>query len=104
MPVIKVTGLPSLRVDQSEKLRKEILNAVVGITELGLKEDDVTCELSTGILGGLRGKITITITGLVVRPTAEMRDLLATFLTGAVNKRLPRAKVRCFLCKQEPPE
>ena len=70
MPVIKVWCLPQMTEEQLNKLHKNIVQAVVGITELGLKdESDMTCLFPPDMMSyGLGEEIVIEVTGLFEGP------------------------------------
>ena len=101
MPVIKVWCLPQMTEEQLNKLHKNIVHAVVGITELGLKdESDMTCLFPPDMMRyGLGEEIIVEVTGLFEKPerSKNVRRLLAAMLGLRVKEIFPNAHIECFI-------
>lgn len=103
MPVIKVWCLPPNQTeDQLNRLHNAIVDAVVGIKELGLKDEkDLTNLFVPDLMQyGLGSEIIIEITGLLEKPemTKEIRKKLGKVVTKAVKELYPDVeKVECFI-------
>lgn len=101
MPVIKVWCLPKMTERRLRKLHKEIVTAVVGVEELGLKnETEMTCLFPSDMMSyGLGEEVIVEVTGLFEKPerTEEVRNRLAIALGTTVKMVLPKALVECFV-------
>ena len=106
MPVIKVWCLPQMTEEQMNKLHKNIVQAVVGITELGLKdESDMTCLFPPDMMSyGLGEEIAIEVTGLFEGPgrTKTVGERLASALGETVCTIFPKAHVQCLVNEPNP--
>ena len=97
MLAIKVLGLPSMTADQVRKLGKDIVDAVVSVEEFRLKDEtDVVCSFSPDILVEVTG-FAQGLQHIDREHIPAVRDVLTTFLKGAVQKRLPGARVKCVV-------
>lgn len=101
MPVIKVWCLPKMSEKQLNELHRNIVDAVISVEKLGLKdENDMTCLFPPDMMSyGLGEEIIVEVTGLFEKPerTEEVRQLLATRLGREVHAMFPRATVECFV-------
>lgn len=100
MPIIKIWCLPANQTeDDLNKLHMAIVDAVIGVSELGLKDQqDMTCLFPPDLMKyGLGEEIIIEVTGLFNKPerTDEVRQRLAMNLGEAVHALYPNAKVEC---------
>jgi hypothetical protein len=108
MPVIKVWCLPpNQSEEQLNELHNSIVDAVIGIKELGLKsEKDLTNLFVPDLMRyGLGTEIIVEIDGLFVKPerTAEIRNRLAKAVGRAVERLYPKAeKIECFVRPFDP--
>jgi hypothetical protein len=101
MPIIKVWCLPHLEEEELNALHKDIVKAVVGIRELGFKdENDMTCLFPSDMMKyGLGSEIIVEISGLFVKPerTASAIDSLAFQVGCAVSRRFQKAKIEVLV-------
>ena len=101
MPVIEVWCLPKQTQDQLRALHKAIVNAVVSIEFLGLKdENDMTTLFPLDAMQyGLGTDIILKTWGLLRRPerTLEVRECLAETLGRRISGFFPEAKVESFV-------
>ena len=97
MPIIKVWCLPELEEAELNGLHQDIVKAVVGIRELGFKdENDMTCLFPADMMKyGLGSEIIVEISGLFKKPerTPEVIDSLAFQVGIAVSRRFREAKI-----------
>lgn len=101
MPIIRVWCLPQVEEEELRQLHQDIVKAVVGINELGLKdENDMTCLFPPDMMKyGLGSEIIIEILGLFEKPerTPEVISSLAFQVGAAVSRRFKEAKIECFV-------
>lgn len=102
MPVIKVWCLPeNMDEDKLQALFWDIVAAVTGIKELGLKDEkDMTILFPTDRMRwGLGEDIIVEIGKLFDKPerTAEVRNRLARNIGEVVKTHCPSAYVECFI-------
>jgi hypothetical protein len=101
MPVIKVWCLPQVEEEKLNELHRGIVAAVVGIEELGLKDEtEMTCLFPSDMMKyGLGSEIIVEVTGLSEKPerTASVHERLAWHLGMAVQRLFPKATVECFI-------
>jgi hypothetical protein len=101
MPVIKVWCLPQMEEAKLNELHQTIVAAVVGVEELGLKdENDMTCLFPPDMMKyGLGSEIIVEVTGLFEKPerTASVHERLAWHLGMAVQRLYPKATIECFI-------
>lgn len=100
MPIIKVWCLPANQSEEDlRKLHKTIVAAVIGVSELGLKDqNDMTCLFPPDLMKyGLGEEIIIEVTGLFDKPerTDEVRQKLAKSIGEGVQALYPDAKIEC---------
>jgi len=102
MPVIKVWCLPANQTEEKlNEVYQSIVSAVVGVSELGLKDqNDVTCLFVPDLMSyGLGDEIIVEICGLFKKPerTEEVRQRLAKNVGVAIKNFYPDAKIECFV-------
>lgn len=102
MPVIKVWCLPEgLDEKDLQNLFWSIVKTVVGVEELGLKDEkDMTILFPPDRMRwGLGEDIIVEISKLFDKPerTAEIRDRLARKVARVVKEHFPSAYVQCFV-------
>ncbi|OGD67461.1 hypothetical protein A2442_03080 [Candidatus Campbellbacteria bacterium RIFOXYC2_FULL_35_25] len=107
MPIIKVWCLPANQTEEMlNKVHQSIVSAVVGIYELGLKdENDMTCLFVPDLMSyGLGEEIIIEISGLFEKPerTQGVRQRLALNVGLGIKRLYPKAKVECFVASFNP--
>jgi len=107
MPVIKVWCLPANQTEEKlNELHQSIVSAVVGIHELGFKdENDMTCLFVPDLMSyGLGEEIIVDIAGLFEKPerTKEVRQRLAENVGREVKRLYPDAKIECFVSSFNP--
>ncbi len=110
-PIIEVRYLPPGQTESDwNRLRQEILAAVMSVQELGLKnEDDVIDFLwPAPMLYGRRNDIVIKITRLSLpgKPgrIGEIRQRLARIVGSKVKEFYPNARVECSAASLDPSE
>lgn len=106
MPIVKVFGLPQTLtkpqfVEVLKDLRRKIISAVLGVSELKLTEEkEVSVYLLNDFLPHTEAsELVVEITGLFEKPehTEEVRNKLAASVGIAVTSLYPRALVECFV-------
>jgi hypothetical protein len=102
MPVIKVWCLPAGQTEEDlNTLHKTIVKAVVGVEELGLKDETNMTNLfpPDQMQYGLGSEIVVEVSGLFAKPerTFAIKQLLASSLGRAINDLYPDAKVEVFV-------
>ena len=102
MPIVRISCLPQIPEEQLKKLYQDIVAAVVGIEELGLKNIDhaVTCLFPPDSMSyGLGDEVIIEVIGLFEKPerTEEVRQRLAVALKDTVDAMFPEAFVECLI-------
>lgn len=102
MPVIKVWCLPANQTEEDlNRLHKAIVEAVVSVSELGLKsENDMTCLFVPDLMSyGLGEEVIVEISGLYDKPerTDEVRHKLAESVGRSVKELYLDARVECFV-------
>jgi len=102
MPVIKVQCLPADQTEENlRRLHEEIVDGVVSVRELGLRDqNDMTCLFPPDLMKyGLGEEIIVEVTGLYEKPerTLEVRNKLAQRIGEAVKAFYPQAKVEVFI-------
>ncbi len=101
MPVIKVWCLPSLNESELNQVFEDLVKAVEGVPELGLKgKDSITVLFPPDMMRfGLGTEIIIEVTGLFEKPerTEEVRNRLAEYLGKTIIKHFPSSMVECFV-------
>ncbi len=107
MPVIKIWCLPANQTEKKlNKVHQSIVSAVVGIPELGLKDqNDMTCLFVPDLMSyGLGEEIIVEIGGLFEKPerTKEIRQQLAKNVGLGIKKLYPKAKIECFVSSFNP--
>jgi hypothetical protein len=106
MPIIKVWCLPKQTEDELNHLHKSIVEAVVSITELGLKDkNQMTCLFVPDLMSyGLGQEIVIEIGGLYEKPerTDEVKRRLAESVGKNVKNIYQNARVECFVTSFDP--
>lgn len=108
MPIIKIWCLPPQQTEQDlNRLHQAIVTAVVGVTELGLKDEtEMTCLFVPDLMAyGLGDEIIVEITGLFEKPerTKEVLQRLAENVGKAVQKLYPETnKVECLVYSFNP--
>ena len=106
MPIIKVWCLPHLDEERLRYLYKKIVDAVEGVSELGIKGQSAITVLfpKDSMEFGLGEEIIIEVTGLFNKPerTFEVRQKLAEELGRAVSETFPRAKTECLVYPFDP--
>lgn len=106
MPVIKVWCLPKSTERKLNKVFEDIVKAVEGVPELGLKgKQSMTVLFPPDMMKfGLGTEIIIEVTGLFEKPerTAEVRNRLAESLGKTLKRHFPKAMVECFVFPFDP--
>jgi len=107
MPIIKVWCLPlGQSEDDLNRLHRRIVQSVVSVSELGLRDEkDITCLFPSDLMKyGLREDVIIEIGGLFEKPerTQEVRQRLAKKVGEGVKELFPAAKVECFISTTNP--
>ena len=102
MPVIKVWCLPADQAEEDlNRLHQTIVAAVVGISELGLRDqNDMTVLFPPDMMVyGLGEVIVVEINGLLAKPeqTPQVYGRLATSVGEGVKTLYPEAMVECFV-------
>ncbi len=102
MPVIKVWCLPVVDEQKIKELNQYIVRTVIGIGELGVKDEkDITCLFPLDMMKHSTGSaIVIEVTGLFEKPerTDEVRQRLAEQLGAVVESLFPATwLVECFV-------
>lgn len=101
MPVIEVWCLPRQTQDQLRALHKAIVNAVVSIEVLGLKDETQMTTLfpPDAMRYGLGTDIIVKVYGLDKKTerTLNVRRQLSENLGRAVSSFFPKAKIECFV-------
>ncbi|KKS65765.1 MAG: hypothetical protein UV34_C0009G0036 [Parcubacteria group bacterium GW2011_GWB1_42_6] len=102
MPVIKVWCLPSGQSeDDLNRLHKKIVEAVVSVSQLGLRDqNDMTCLFPPDLMKyGLGEEIIVEIGGLFKKPerTRDVLQCLAKKVGEGIKELYPEAKVECFV-------
>ena len=104
--LIKVWCLPALEEAALNSLHQDIVKAVVGVHELGCKdENDMTCLFPADMMKyGLGLEIIVEITDLAEGPGRHPNviQLLAFRVGLAVAERFPTAKVECLVYSFDP--
>lgn len=99
MPIIKVWCLPKSEEKQLNALHQSIVEAVVSVEELGVKDEkDITCLFPPDMMKyGLGTEIIVEVTGLFDRPertdiaNEQVRQLLAERIGKVVKEQFPEA-------------
>ena len=108
MPIIKIWCLPPNQTEQDlNRLHQAIVNAVVGVPELGLKDEtEMTCLFVPDLMVyGLGDEIIVEITGLFEKSerTKDVLQRLAKNVGQAVQKLYPETnKVECLVYSFNP--
>lgn len=106
MPVIKVWCLPKSSERKLNQVFEEIVKAVEGVPELGLKgKQSMTVLFPPDMMKfGLGTEIIIEVTGLFKKPerTTEVRNRLAERLGKTLKEQFPKAMVECFVFPFDP--
>lgn len=101
MPIIKVWCLPPTEEEELNKLHQAIVRAVVGVQELGFKdENDMTCLFPSDMMKyGLGSEIIVEISGLFIKPerSASAIQTLAFQVGCAVSRQFQEAKIECLV-------
>ena len=101
MPIIKVWCLPFTEEEGLNKLHQTIGRAVVGVRELGFKdENDMTCLFPSDMMKyGLGSEIIVEISGLFIKPerSASVIQNLASSVGHAVSLQFQEAKIECLV-------
>ena len=99
MPVIKVWCLPEIEEKRLKELHQAIVQAVCGVPELGLRnQNDMTTLFPADLMKyGLGTDILVEITHLDVKPnrTHRVHNRLARLVGQVVKEFFPKAKVEC---------
>ncbi len=108
MPVIKIWCLPIQGEEKLNKLHKSIVNAVVSVKELKLKdENDMTVLFPSDLMKyGLGSVIIVEISGLFQKKerTQEVLQRLSLEVGTSVKNFYPNAKVECSVQTLNPKE
>lgn len=108
MPIIKVWCLPENVTERGfHELLEGIVAAVVGVPELGLRDEDMTILFPPDrVKWGLGEEIIVEIGGLFIKPerTKGVRNRLAQRVGEAVKSHFPNAYIECFVQTFDPVE
>jgi phenylpyruvate tautomerase PptA (4-oxalocrotonate tautomerase family) len=106
MPVIKVWCLPEQTEEQLQALHKNLVSAVVSVTELGLKDENEMTMLfpPDAMKYGLGSEIIVEVSSLFEGPkrTDEVRQKLAENIGRVIQNFFPDALVECFIYPFKP--
>ncbi|MFA6252154.1 MAG: hypothetical protein WCX74_02025 [Candidatus Paceibacterota bacterium] len=99
MPICYIHGINYTTEDILEKMREEIITAIISIPELGLNEDMVSVFFPADQRYIMNEGVSITIMGLYDKPerTEEVRNILARNVGKTIETWLPGIQIECLI-------